>query len=409
MIDSTGNRKPFRKAKIRDLLTGPILGQEIEERSFALIESEIGEHPFAKSEWEVVRRLIHTSADFALAKSVRFSKDAIEAGIEALRKLSPIYVDSKMARAALSIERLKKVDPRYESGLIHCHLSDEDVMAASIRETLPRSLFAIRKAKKILNGSVVAIGNSPVALLELNRLIIEEGVRPALVIAMPVGFVNVEESKEEFLNLNIPHISILGRRGGSPLAVSVIHTLSILASGKDKQPSTFRASRFDAVILLGHGSRVPGADRSMLLIAEDLKREGAYPRIETCNMSRLGPSFQDVLKRCVLDGSKNILLLPYFLNEGLHMKLDIPSMLQKSAEDYPNVRLVFGKNLGYDALLCELVKKRIAESEELEEIRGLSLPKENDYPLEAGEMEFVAMLPGEAMRWKKLKEKEEDA
>ncbi|MDI6799876.1 MAG: CbiX/SirB N-terminal domain-containing protein [Actinomycetota bacterium] len=159
-------------------------------------------------------------------------------------------------------------------------------------------------------------------------------------------------------------------------------------------------SRFDAVILLGHGSRVPGADRSMLLLADDLRRTGLYPQVETCNMSRLGPTFKETLSLCVRSGAKEILLMPYFLNEGLHMKLDIPSMMRKAAKEHPNIRLYFGKNLGYDELLFELVKKRIREAEFLGDVRELELAGEEEYPLGQGELEFVPMLPEEAAKWK---------
>ncbi|MDI6799877.1 MAG: precorrin-8X methylmutase [Actinomycetota bacterium] len=220
------------KAKINTLMARPISGQEIEDRSFAIIEREVGSHPFNKDEWEVVRRLIHTSGDLSIANFVSISNGAIDAGIAALKSLSSIYVDSRMIQAGISLERLQMVNPGYSSGFIHSYVANEDVIIESKSLGIPRSLLAVQKAKGIIDGALVAIGNSPTALLELNRLVIEEGISPALVIAMPVGFVHVEESKEELSKLGVAHITLCGRRGGSPLAVSVIHALSILASGK---------------------------------------------------------------------------------------------------------------------------------------------------------------------------------
>ena len=117
----------------------------------------------------------------------------------------------------------------YRRESIICHVADTDVERKARKTGLPRSLIAIQKAKPLLDGAIVVIGNAPVALMELSRMIIEEGLRPSLVIAMPVGFVHVVESKEELMGLGGPHIATVGRRGGSPLAVSVIHALCGLA------------------------------------------------------------------------------------------------------------------------------------------------------------------------------------
>jgi precorrin isomerase len=97
---------------------------------------------------------------------------------------------------------------------------------------LPRSIFAVRKACKMLHGGIALFGNAPVALMELNRMILEDGVRPALVIAMPVGFVHVIESKAELMSLDVPWIAIPGRRGGSTLAVAALHALCMLPEKK---------------------------------------------------------------------------------------------------------------------------------------------------------------------------------
>ncbi|MDY0300240.1 MAG: precorrin-8X methylmutase [Trichlorobacter sp.] len=212
-------------ALIHSLLARPLNGEQIEELSFSCIDREATGHTFTPDQWQVVRRLIHTTADFTLMDLVCFSADAIAAGTAALRKGSPIFTDSNMIRSGLSQARLGSVCPAYGKESIFCHVADEDVAEDARCSGLPRSLFAMRKARAVVDGGILLFGNAPVALLELNRMIIEEGVRPALVVAMPVGFVHVIESKDELMKLGVPFIALAGRRGGSPLAVATLHAL----------------------------------------------------------------------------------------------------------------------------------------------------------------------------------------
>lgn len=217
------------KPLIHELLANPLSGEQIEARSMATIDREAPPHPFTPEQWPVVRRMVHTTADFSLLEYVRFSPDAIEAARGALRGGAPIYADSNMIRAGLSMARLQRVCPDYRPESILCHVADCDVAAEARQTSLPRSLFAVRKAADKLQGGIAVFGNAPVALLELNRLIQETGLRPALVIGMPVGFVHVVESKQELMDIGVPYITLEGRRGGSPLAVSVVHALCGLA------------------------------------------------------------------------------------------------------------------------------------------------------------------------------------
>mgnify|MGYP001157828108 CR=1 FL=1 len=211
-------------------LEAPMSGQEIEARSLEIIDREAPLHRFMAEQWPIVRRMIHTVGDFAIMEDVRFSPDAVAAGVRALRECRSIYVDSNMIRAGISIERLRAVCGFYRKESLLCHVADEDVIRQARRSSLPRSLHAVRKAKPLLEGAIAVIGNAPVALMEINRMIVEEGLKPALVVAMPVGFVHVVESKEELMGLGIPYIATAGRRGGSPLAVSVVHALCGLAA-----------------------------------------------------------------------------------------------------------------------------------------------------------------------------------
>jgi cobalt/nickel transport system ATP-binding protein/precorrin-8X/cobalt-precorrin-8 methylmutase len=219
---------------IHKFLNAPLSGPEIEQRSFEAID-RAARHSFSADQWEIVRRMIHTTGDLTLGELVRFSPDAIATGVAALSQSRPIYVDSNMIRAGLSLPRLKSANACYDATRIFCHVADADVARQSAESNLPRSLFAIRKAKVMLDGGIAVFGNAPVALLELNRMIIEEQIRPALVLAMPVGFVHVIESKEELQSLSVSHVAITGTRGGSTLAVAAIHAFCTLAARQAKE------------------------------------------------------------------------------------------------------------------------------------------------------------------------------
>jgi precorrin isomerase len=396
---------------IHKFLASPLSGEEIEARSMERIEKEVPTRPFGPEEWQVVRRMIHTSGDFGLIDLVRFSPGAISHGIQALRSGRPIYVDSRMIQSGLSLTRLQSVHKGYQASDIICHVDDGEVFEKARQQKLPRSLFAVQKAKPLLNRGLAVFGNSPVGLLELNRLIKEEEIRPALVIAMPVGFVHVIESKEELMSLDVPFIALTGRRGGSPLAVSVVHALcTIAASQRDgesliAEPTPLvkesRGLRDETIILMGHGSRVPGAGKDMEEVAQRLKDKYGYPRVEICFISRLGPHFPEIFEKCVSQGAKKVLAIPYFLHEGLHLLLDIPEMMQEEAKRFPHVKLILGRSLGFDEGLVDLVERRIEESKDLCDVRDLPLPGREEYPVPPGQYEFVPMLPEEAAKYRK--------
>jgi precorrin-8X/cobalt-precorrin-8 methylmutase len=220
---------------MRTFLEAPLSGPEIETRSMEIIDREAPAHPFSPDEWEIVRRMIHTVGDFTIADAVRFSPDAVAAGIRALHGCRSIYTDANMIRSGISLARLRSVCGFYRKESLICHVADEDVAKKAQRSGLPRSLHAVQKAKSLLEGAIIVIGNAPVALMEISRMIIEEELRPSLVVGLPVGFVHVVESKEELMSLGVPFIATAGRRGGSPLAVSVVHALCTLAAREQKK------------------------------------------------------------------------------------------------------------------------------------------------------------------------------
>lgn len=227
------NETPGRPL-IRAFLDAPLSGPEIEAKSMEVIDREAPTHRFTPEEWQIVRRMIHTTGDFGIIGAVRFSPDAIAAGTKALHGCRSIIVDSNMIRSGISLPRLRGVCEFYRKESLICHIADEDIERTARRTGLPRSLHSIEKARPFIAGAITAFGNAPIALMELNRMIAEEGLRPAFVIAMPVGFVHVVESKEELMALDVPYIALTGRRGGSPLAVSVIHALCGIAGAEKK-------------------------------------------------------------------------------------------------------------------------------------------------------------------------------
>lgn len=215
---------------IRAFLESPMSGTEIEARSMEIIDREAPPHRFLPEQWKVVRRMVHTVGDFGIIEAVRFSPDAVDAGVKALKACRSIYTDANMIRAGISLARLRSVCGFYRRESVICPVADDDVARKARRSGLPRSLHAVQKARPLLEGAIAVIGNAPVALMELSRMILEEGLCPSLVVALPVGFVHVVESKEELMSLGVPYIATAGRRGGSPLAVSVVHALCGLAA-----------------------------------------------------------------------------------------------------------------------------------------------------------------------------------
>ena len=130
----------------------------------------------------------------------------------------------------------------------------------------------------------------------------------------------------------------------------------------------------EAVILLGHGSRIPGAGEGMEQVARRMREKLGPGIIETCSMSKLGPHFPEIFDKCVALGATKIVVIPYFLHSGLHLIEDIPEMLRKKIREYPQVELILGKNLGFDECLVDLVIKRLEESRDLPDVRCLLSP-----------------------------------
>ena len=203
-------------------------GRAIEHDSFAVIDREVLTHGYTPEQWPVVRRMIHANADFDFNGMTQFHPDAVQAGIKAIRSgHTRVVADVEMICVGLSVPRLS-----HFGITTHQFISEPDVIALAKNEGTTRAVQAMRRAHQagLLEGAIVGIGNAPTALIELVRLIHEEGVRPALVVGMPVGFVSAAESKALMaLEQEVPWIVINGRKGGSTLVVAAIHALLGLA------------------------------------------------------------------------------------------------------------------------------------------------------------------------------------
>jgi precorrin-8X/cobalt-precorrin-8 methylmutase len=209
-------------------------GQKIEHDSFAIVDGEAGSHEtYSDAEWQIVRRMIHATADFEFNGLSRFHTNAVEAGIQALTQGAPIVADVEMICVGLSKPRLS-----HFGITTHHFIADEDVIARAKTENTTRAVQAMRKAQQqgLLDGGIVAVGNAPTALIEILRLIKQGRAYPALIVGMPVGFVSAAESKQTLAGLQeIPWMITQGRKGGSTLVVSALHALLALTEARQKR------------------------------------------------------------------------------------------------------------------------------------------------------------------------------
>ncbi len=198
-------------------------GQSIEDASMQMIEDEIGAHQYNEKEWPIVRRVIHSTADFDFAgkNKIIFHKDAIESAMNALRNSCSIIVDVNGV-----IGGLNKQNPKDFGNDIICNISNPEIMELAKKEGKTRSQVSMRAAISDIDGGVVAIGNAPTALMEIIQMVKEGIVKPALIIGIPVGFISAAESKEELSKIEgAPFITNIGRKGGSSSASAIINAI----------------------------------------------------------------------------------------------------------------------------------------------------------------------------------------
>lgn len=197
-------------------------GQSIEDASMQVIENEIGSHNYNEKEWPIVRRVIHSTADFDFARNnlIIFHNDAIENGLNALKTGRSIIVDVNGVVGLINKQRVKE----FGNNII-CKISDSEIVLQAQKENKTKSQMSMRMASSDIDGGIVVVGNAPTALLEVIQMIKEKAVKPALVIGMPVGFISAAESKEELAKMDVPFITNKGRKGGSPSAAAIVNAL----------------------------------------------------------------------------------------------------------------------------------------------------------------------------------------
>ena len=197
-------------------------GQSIEDESMQIIENEIGSHSYNEQEWPIVRRIIHSTADFDFARDnkIIFQKNAVQSGLDALKNGCSIIVDVNGI-----VGLMNKQNPKDFGNNVICNISEPSLIEESKKKNKTRAQMSMRMAKEDMNGGIVVIGNAPTALLEVMEMVKEGITKPALVIGIPVGFVSAVESKEELAKMDIPFITNQGRKGGSPCASAIVNAL----------------------------------------------------------------------------------------------------------------------------------------------------------------------------------------
>ena len=199
---------------------------DIEKTSFEIIDKEVGTHSYDKNyEWNIVRRVIHATADFDFANKERllFNNDAIKFGFLAIENKCNIITDVEMVRSGISKNSLTKLNLK-----CICNISDINVIDDAKKLNKTRAEMAMRNLAEEMNGGIIVIGNAPTALYEVIKMIKEKITNPSLVIGVPVGFVSAVESKIELSKTTIPNITNIGRKGGSSIGCSIINALMLL-------------------------------------------------------------------------------------------------------------------------------------------------------------------------------------
>jgi precorrin-8X/cobalt-precorrin-8 methylmutase len=200
---------------------------DIEKRSFDIIDEKLLQKGYAHGEYLIVRRIVHATADFEFADLMRLHPDAVEKGVAAIRAGKPVICDARMLQAGLT--RL--------AGRVLCAIDDDDVRQTAKSTGMTRAATAMEKLSPHFDGAIIGIGNAPTALFKVMELIKTQGVKPALIVGIPVGFVGAAESKEALLESGLCYITNVGPRGGSPIVASAVNALTLLAESNEQESS----------------------------------------------------------------------------------------------------------------------------------------------------------------------------
>ena len=197
-----------------------VLPNDIEKRSMEIIAEELGEVKLDEEKLSIIKRVIHTSADFDYVRTLHFSEDAVQKALEALKNGATIVTDTNMAKAGINKAGMDKLGCKAV-----CYMADPDVAAQAKIEGSTRAAACMEKACSIEGPVIIAIGNAPTALVRLDELIKAGKIKPELIIGVPVGFVNVVEAKELIMQAGVPYIVARGRKGGSNVAAAICNAL----------------------------------------------------------------------------------------------------------------------------------------------------------------------------------------
>lgn len=193
---------------------------DIERRSMEIITESLHGRTWPEPEFSIVKRCIHTSADFDYADNLCFSENGAAAAVEALKRGASIVTDTKMAAAGINKQAADRLGVR-----IHCFMDASDVAEEAKARGVTRSAVCMERGAKVSGEVIFAVGNAPTALISLYEMIQERYLKPALIIGVPVGFVNVVESKELIMEAGVPYIVAKGRKGGSNIAAAICNAM----------------------------------------------------------------------------------------------------------------------------------------------------------------------------------------
>jgi precorrin-8X/cobalt-precorrin-8 methylmutase len=344
--------------------------EQIEQQSLERVSSRVRGQFAGDAEQQVAARVLYAAGDVELLELLRFSDGAVGAGIDALTAGSTIIADVRMVLAGLDGDRARALGCD-----IRCAIDDPRVIDRARASATTRAVEAMRLLAPQLDGGIAVIGNAPTALLCLLDLVDGGTAVPSIIIGMPVGFTAAAEAKAELMHRSIPFLTIEGTRGGSALAAAALNAMLRLAT--PQAPAAADRSH-TALLFVGHGSRAPDAAEAMLAAVEGVRKRGLFPIVESGYLELSQPDLPDALRSCVERGAKRVLVIPYFLNNGMHIRRDIPNVLQGEAGNYSGVRITIGRPIGLQADFANVMIAGALEAEQIADLDDKTEPETGD-------------------------------
>jgi precorrin-8X/cobalt-precorrin-8 methylmutase len=336
--------------------------REIEDRSLRIARESVDDRFRDEQERSVAARIVYAAGDGGIAPRIQFSPGAIDTGVEALRSGAGIVTDVRMVLAGLDRTRAAKLGCS-----LFCILDEPPAAAPSRASGATRVVDAMQLSAQRLDGGIAVIGNAPTALLCLLDLIDSGITQPKLILGMPVGFTAAAESKAELVRRSVPYVTIEGTRGGSALAAAAANAILRLAVPTIGAQSAIDRSH-TAVLFAGHGSRAPDAAEAMLAAVENVRKQGIFPIVESGFLELCPPDLPAALSACVEQGAQRVLVVPYFLNNGMHIRRDIPAVLRGAAGAYPGLSVTIGRPIGLHTDFANVMIAGALEAERMPEL-----------------------------------------